>query len=70
MIAKCTLLALCIYIIGTCAKEVKSSRHMSSVDDDTYATLFALTAGEFVVPVKDRSRSQRAACVCFWRAKS
>ena len=69
MIAKCTLLALCIYIIRTCAKE-KSSRQMSSVDDDTYATLFALTAGEFVVPVKDRSRSQQAACVRFWRAKS
>ena len=32
--------------------------------------LFALTSGEFVVPVKDRYRSQKAACICFWRAKA
>lgn len=70
MIVKFPLLAFFIFIIGTCAEDKKCFRQMSAVDDETYATLLALTSGEFVVPVKDRSRSQKAACIRFWRAKS
>ena len=70
MIVKCPLLALFIFIIRTCAEDKKCFRQMPSVDDETYATLFALTSGEFAVPVTDRSRSQMAACVRFWRAET
>ena len=70
MIVKCPLLALFILIIGTRTEDNKCFPQISAVDDETYATLFALTGGEFGVPVKDRSRSQKAACVRFWRAKA
>ena len=63
MIVKCPLLAFFIFIIGTCAEEKKCFRQMSAVDNETCTTLFPLTSGEFVVPVKDHSRSQKAACV-------
>ena len=52
------------------AEEKKCFRQMSPVDNETCTTLFPLTSGEFVVPVKDHSRSQKAACVRFCRAKS
>ena len=34
---------------------------MTAVDEETYAALISLTKGEFSVPVKDRSRAQKAA---------
>lgn len=43
---------------------------MTAVDEETYATLISLTKGEFAVPVKDRSRAQKAACIRFWRHSS
>ena len=40
---------------------------MTAVDEETYSALISLKKGEFAVPVKDRSRAQKAACIRFSR---
>ena len=43
---------------------------MTAVDEESYTGLISLMKGEFAVPVKDRSRAQKAACIRFCRHSS
>ena len=43
---------------------------MTAVDEETYSALISLTKEKMAVPVKDRSRAQKAACIRFWRHTS
>lgn len=57
------ILLVTVYFSYTCA----TKKQTCPLDDETYDTLFKLCLDRFNVPVKDRSRAQKSACVRFWR---
>jgi len=60
-------LYLSFMLLSANAKEGGKSRQISPMDDETYKTIFSLCEGSFDVPVKERTKSVKSACVRFWR---
>lgn len=60
-------LSLVIFDLSSAGKEKK--RQTRPLDDVSYETIFSLCEGTFNIPVLARIRSQKSACVRFWRDK-
>lgn len=58
-----SLVILLVILAFACAVK----KQICPLDNDTYETLFKLCEDSFDVPVRDRTKAQKAACVRFWR---
>ncbi|XP_067023106.1 KRAB-A domain-containing protein 2-like [Acropora muricata] len=61
------LLSLVIFDLSSAGKENK--RQTRPLDDVSYETIFSLCEGTFNIPVLARTRTQKSACIRFWRNK-
>ena len=60
-------LSLVIFDLSSAGKENK--RQTRPLDDVSYETIFSLCEGTFNIPVLARTRTQKSACIRFWRNK-
>ena len=60
-------LSLVIFDLSSAGKENK--RQTRPLDDVSYETVFSLCEGTFNIPVLARTRTQKSACIRFWRNK-
>ena len=60
-------LSLVIFDLSSAGKENKRQRR--PLDDVSYETIFSLCEGTFNIPVLARTRTQKSACIRFWRNK-
>ena len=60
-------LSLVIFDLSSAGKENK--RQTRPLDDISYETIFSLCEGTFNIPVLARTRTQKSACIRFWRNK-
>ena len=62
-----SLVILVVLLADISAFAYAVKKQSCPVDDDTYETLYKLCEDNFDVPVRERTKAQKAACVRFWR---
>ena len=62
-----SLVILVVLLVGISAFAYAVKKQSCPVDDDTYETLYKLCEDNFDVPVRERTKAQKAAWVRFWR---
>ena len=62
-----SLVILLVLLVDLAAFARAVKKQTCPLDDDTYETLFRLCEDSFDVPVRERTKAQKAACVRFWR---
>lgn len=63
------LLSLALVIFDLSSAGKKKKRQTRPLDDVSYETIFSLCKETFNIPVLARARTQKSACVRFWRNK-
>jgi len=58
-------LSLVIFDLSSAGKE--KNRQTRPLDDVSYETIFSLSERRFNIPVQARTRTQKSACIPFWR---
>ena len=62
-----SLVILSVLLVDISAFAYAVKKQTCPLDDDTYETLYRLCEDSFDVPVRERSKAKKAACVRFWR---